>query len=58
MAKLCVLLMAAPICNFWSLCGARTHNLLFDGAGPGHAFNTSRITLMAEEYGDAKFLSK
>jgi hypothetical protein len=29
-----------------------------DGGGPGHAFNTSRITLMAEEYGDAKFLSK
>jgi hypothetical protein len=38
--------------------GVRTQNLVFDGTGPDHVFSTSRITLMAEEYGEAKLRSK
>jgi hypothetical protein len=37
---------------------ARTQNLVFDGVGPGQGFSTNRTTLMAEEYGEAKFPSK
>jgi hypothetical protein len=44
--------------NCWSWRRGWNHNLPLAGAGPGHAFSTSRITLMAEEYGQAKFRSK
>jgi hypothetical protein len=50
--------MAASDLQLLELAPGSNQNLGFDGVGPGQGFSTSRITLMAEEYGEAKFLSK
>jgi hypothetical protein len=53
MARLCVQSPAASDLQLLELaCGLEPRTR------PGHAFSTSRITLMAEEYGEAKLLSK